>query len=184
MLAAPVVVRVVAALNPRAASPDTYSPPMRRLVGFLATGLDALADPGDGLRHRAVQPSFSTGDESVIHKSLGVLATAGLVLPVGSPSAGANQPARGRPNGRPAAGSAGPVEAMAQRFGVRHHRGAAGHRSGVRQPSNQLALNLSDAWKQSRGQGQTVVVIDTGCSRDPGCPMSKVAVTSSNPPTG
>ncbi len=56
VLAVLVVVWVFAALNPRAASPDTYSLPMRRLVGFLATGLDRLADSGDGLPHRAVQP--------------------------------------------------------------------------------------------------------------------------------
>ncbi len=36
---------IFAALNPRAASPDTYSLPMRRLVGFLATGLDASLIP-------------------------------------------------------------------------------------------------------------------------------------------
>ncbi|MDH6198530.1 type VII secretion integral membrane protein EccD [Mycobacterium frederiksbergense] len=45
VLAALVVVWLVAALNPRAASPDTYSLPMRRLVGFLATGLDASLIP-------------------------------------------------------------------------------------------------------------------------------------------
>ncbi|MGV0806321.1 type VII secretion integral membrane protein EccD [Mycolicibacterium setense] len=45
VLAALVVVWVVAAVNPRAASPDTYSLPMRRLVGFLATGLDASLIP-------------------------------------------------------------------------------------------------------------------------------------------
>lgn len=44
-LAALVVVLVVVALNPRAASPDTYSLPMRRLVGFLATALDASLIP-------------------------------------------------------------------------------------------------------------------------------------------
>ncbi|WKG04166.1 type VII secretion integral membrane protein EccD [Mycolicibacterium sp. HK-90] len=45
VLAALVVVWLVAALNPRAATPDTYSLPMRRLVGFLATGLDASLIP-------------------------------------------------------------------------------------------------------------------------------------------
>lgn len=44
-LAGLVVVWVVAVLNPRIASPDTYSLPMRRLVGFLATGLDASLIP-------------------------------------------------------------------------------------------------------------------------------------------
>ncbi|OHU00701.1 type VII secretion integral membrane protein EccD [Mycobacterium syngnathidarum] len=45
VLAALVVVWAVAALNPPVASPDTYSLPMRRLVGFLAAGLDASLIP-------------------------------------------------------------------------------------------------------------------------------------------
>ena len=36
---------VFAALVPRVASPDTYSLPMRRLVGFLASGVDASLIP-------------------------------------------------------------------------------------------------------------------------------------------
>lgn len=44
-LAGLTVVWVIAALFPRVASPDTYSLPMRRLVGFLASGVDASAIP-------------------------------------------------------------------------------------------------------------------------------------------
>lgn len=44
-LAALVLVWIVAALNPRVASPETYSLPMRRMVGFLATGIDASLIP-------------------------------------------------------------------------------------------------------------------------------------------
>lgn len=44
-LAVLVLVWIVAALNPKIASPDTYSLPMRRMVGFLATGLDASLIP-------------------------------------------------------------------------------------------------------------------------------------------
>jgi hypothetical protein len=44
-LAGLTVVWVVAALFPRVASPDTYSLPMRRLVGFLASGVDASLIP-------------------------------------------------------------------------------------------------------------------------------------------
>jgi type VII secretion integral membrane protein EccD len=44
-LAALVLVWIVAALNPRVAAPDTYSLPMRRMVGFLATGIDASLIP-------------------------------------------------------------------------------------------------------------------------------------------
>jgi type VII secretion integral membrane protein EccD len=44
-LAALTAVFVFAALVPRVASPDTYSLPMRRLVGFLASGVDASLIP-------------------------------------------------------------------------------------------------------------------------------------------
>jgi hypothetical protein len=36
---------IVVALNPRIAAPETYSLPMRRLVGFAATALDASLIP-------------------------------------------------------------------------------------------------------------------------------------------
>lgn len=45
VLAALVLVGVVAALNPQVADPQTYSLPMRRLVGFAATALDASLIP-------------------------------------------------------------------------------------------------------------------------------------------
>lgn len=44
-LAAVTIVWAIVALLPQVASPDTYSLPMRRLVGFLATGLDASLIP-------------------------------------------------------------------------------------------------------------------------------------------
>jgi len=44
-LAGLTAVFVFAALVPRVASPDTYSLPMRRLVGFLASGVDASLIP-------------------------------------------------------------------------------------------------------------------------------------------
>lgn len=44
-LAAVVLAWIVAALNPRVAAPETYSLPMRRMVGFLATGVDASLIP-------------------------------------------------------------------------------------------------------------------------------------------
>jgi type VII secretion integral membrane protein EccD len=44
-LAGLTIVWVIAALFPRVASPDTYSLPMRRLVGFLASGVDASLIP-------------------------------------------------------------------------------------------------------------------------------------------
>jgi hypothetical protein len=36
---------VVVALNPRIASPESYSLPLRRLLGFVAAGLDASLIP-------------------------------------------------------------------------------------------------------------------------------------------
>jgi type VII secretion integral membrane protein EccD len=45
VLAALVLVWVVVALNPPIASPDSYSLPLRRLVGFVASGIDASLIP-------------------------------------------------------------------------------------------------------------------------------------------
>jgi ESX secretion system protein EccD len=45
VLVALALVWVVVALNPGIASPDSYSLPLRRLVGFLAAGLDASLIP-------------------------------------------------------------------------------------------------------------------------------------------
>lgn len=45
VLAALVLVWVVVALNPRIASPESYSLPLRRLLGFVAAGLDASLIP-------------------------------------------------------------------------------------------------------------------------------------------
>jgi type VII secretion integral membrane protein EccD len=45
VLAALVLVLVVVALNPRIASPDSYSLPLRRLLGFAASGLDGSLIP-------------------------------------------------------------------------------------------------------------------------------------------
>ncbi|MBU9762657.1 type VII secretion-associated serine protease mycosin [Mycobacterium sp. TNTM28] len=105
----------------------------------------------------------------MIHKSLGVLATAGLVLLVGSPQAGAVVPPEVDPQIAPPAGSAGPVEAMAKRSECVTTTAMPGTDPGAVNP-NQVALNLSDAWKQSRGQGQTVAVIDTGVQPGPRLP--------------
>lgn len=105
----------------------------------------------------------------MIHKSLGVLATTSLVLLVGSPSAGAISPPAVDPQVAPPAGSAGPMGAMAQRSACVTTGVLPGTDPGSVNP-NQLALNLSDAWKQSRGQGQTVAVIDTGVQPGPRLP--------------
>lgn len=105
----------------------------------------------------------------MIHKSLGVVATAGLVLLVSSLSAGAISPPEVDPQIAPPAGSAGPVEAMTQRSACATTGVLPGSDPGAVNP-NQLALNLSGAWKHSRGQGQTVAVIDTGVQPGPRLP--------------
>jgi hypothetical protein len=45
VLAALVSAWVVVALSPAIASPETYSLPLRRLVGFVASGIDASLIP-------------------------------------------------------------------------------------------------------------------------------------------
>ncbi len=105
----------------------------------------------------------------MIQKSLGVLATAGVVLLVSSPSAGAIGPPEVDAQVAPPAGNAGPVEAMTQRSACVTTGVMPGTDPGAVNP-NQLALNLSGAWKQSRGQGQTVAVIDTGVQPGPRLP--------------
>jgi len=45
VLAALVLAWVVVALNPPIASPDSYSLPVRRLLGFVASGIDASLIP-------------------------------------------------------------------------------------------------------------------------------------------
>ena len=44
------------------------------------------------------------------------------------------------------------------------------HRSRCAPRPNQLALNLSEAWRHCRGEGQTVAVIDTGVQPGPRLP--------------
>jgi len=45
VLAALVVAWVIVALNPQIASPESYSLPLRRLLGFVASGIDASLIP-------------------------------------------------------------------------------------------------------------------------------------------
>lgn len=105
----------------------------------------------------------------MIQKSLGVLATAGLVLLMGCPSAGAISPPEVDPQVGPPPGTAGPVQPMMQRGECTTTTTMPGTDPGAVSP-NQLALNLSGAWQQSRGEGQTVAVIDTGVQPGPRLP--------------
>lgn len=105
----------------------------------------------------------------MIQKSLGVLGTAGLVLMIGCPSAGAVTPPVLDPQVAPPAGSTGPAVPMTQRSACLTTGVRPGTDPGLVSP-NQLALNLSGAWQQSRGEGQTVAVIDTGVRPGPRLP--------------
>ncbi|ABK71297.1 type VII secretion system ESX-3 serine protease mycosin MycP3 [Mycolicibacterium smegmatis] len=105
----------------------------------------------------------------MIHKSLGVVATAGLVLLIGCPSAGAVSPPQVDPQIAPPPGTAGPAQPMMQRSECITTSVLPGTDPGAVSP-NQLALNLSGAWQHSRGAGQTVAVIDTGVQPGPRLP--------------
>ena len=66
---------VVVALNPRIASPDSYSLPLRRLLGFVAAGLDASLIPVMAY----LVGLFSLGAQSMMRAGLACL-TATLAL--------------------------------------------------------------------------------------------------------
>ncbi|MBI3224128.1 MAG: type VII secretion-associated serine protease mycosin [Mycolicibacterium cosmeticum] len=69
----------------------------------------------------------------------------------------------------PPAGSAGPVQTMSLRTPCVTTGVLPGSDSAAVNP-NQLTLNLSGAWQYSRGEGQTVAVIDTGVHPGPRLP--------------
>ena len=88
---------------------------------------------------------------------------------VACPAAGAVSPPAVDAQVAPPPGAVGPVQPMAQRGACTTTGVLAGTDPGAVSP-NQLALNLSDAWKHSRGEGQTVAVIDTGVQPGPRLP--------------
>jgi membrane-anchored mycosin MYCP len=97
---------------------------------------------------------------------LGVIGAVALLI---SPSAGAITPPAVDDQIAPPSGAAGPVQAMALRSPCVTTGVLPGGDPAAVNP-NQLALNLSDAWKYSRGDGQTVAVIDTGVHPGPRLP--------------
>lgn len=102
-------------------------------------------------------------------KTLGVLATAGLVVLMACPPAAAISPPEVDPQVGPPAGSTGPAVPMAQRSACVTTGVLPGTDPAAISP-NQLALNLPGAWQHSRGEGQTVAVIDTGVQPGPRLP--------------
>jgi membrane-anchored mycosin MYCP len=96
-------------------------------------------------------------------------ALAAVVLLVTAPVAGAVDPPVADPAAPPPPGSVGPTGGMAQRSecvttGIRAGTDPAAV------PANQTMLNLSGASAYSRGEGQTVAIIDTGVHPGPRLP--------------
>ena len=85
------------------------------------------------------------------------------------PAAGAISPPQVDPQAPPPSGAAGPVAPMSQRGACLTTGVLPGSDPGAVNP-NQLALNLSGAWRYGRGDGQTVAVIDTGVRPGPRLP--------------
>ncbi|MGV0836217.1 type VII secretion-associated serine protease mycosin [Mycolicibacterium thermoresistibile] len=96
-------------------------------------------------------------------------AAALAVLLIGAPTAGAITPPEVDPQAAPPAGSPGPVQPMAQRSACVSSAVLPGTDAAAVNP-NQSALNLPDAWRYSRGEGQAVAVIDTGIQPGPRLP--------------
>lgn len=105
----------------------------------------------------------------MIRKNLGVAAVSAVVALIGCPPAGAISPPVVDPQAGPPPGSAGPLQPMMQRTACSTTAVMPGTDPGA-VSVNQLALNLSGAWQHSRGEGQTVAVIDTGVQPGPRLP--------------
>ena len=113
------------------------------------------------------------GSEQVTAQTLrrgtAALAAVLAVAAVGCPAAGAITPPEVDAGTAPPSGTAGPVQAMAQRGTCTVTGVIPGTDPGVVSP-NQLTLDLAEAWRHSRGDGQTVAVIDTGVQPGPRLP--------------
>jgi membrane-anchored mycosin MYCP len=101
--------------------------------------------------------------------TLAVLTVPLAVAVVACPAAAAITPPQVDPATVPPSGSAGPVQPMSQRAPCVAGAVLPGTDPGVVSP-NQLTLNLSDAWRYSRGDGQVVAVLDTGVRPGPRLP--------------
>jgi membrane-anchored mycosin MYCP len=105
----------------------------------------------------------------VIRTAAACVATAAAVAVVGCPAAAAISRPAVDPQMPPPSGTPGPTQPMAQSSPCTATTVLPGSDPGAASP-NQLALNLSLAWRQSRGEGQTVAVIDTGVQPGPRLP--------------
>lgn len=96
-------------------------------------------------------------------------AVAAAVLLAVAPSAWAISPPEVDPNFEPPPGSTGPETPMAQR-GECVTTAATPDFDSAAVPAAQSMLNLAGAWRFSRGEGQTVAVLDTGVTPGPRLP--------------
>lgn len=104
-----------------------------------------------------------------VRRGTAVLAAVLAVATVGCPAAGAITPPEVDGAAAPPPGTAGPLQAMAQR-GACSVTGAIPGTDPAAVSPNQLTLDLAEAWRYSRGDGQTVAVIDTGVQTGPRLP--------------
>ena len=97
-----------------------------------------------------------------------VVTTLGLLATAGAP-AGAVAPPQVDPEVAPPTASAGPVQPMAQRSECTGAGVLPGSDPGA-VTTAQASLDLGEAWRHSRGDGQLVAVIDTGVTPGPRLP--------------
>jgi membrane-anchored mycosin MYCP len=105
----------------------------------------------------------------VIRRGIAVLAATFAVVLLSTPSVGAVAPPEVDAQAAPPPGTPGPPQPMAQRSPCVATGVMQGTDPGLPSP-NQLALNLSEAWEHTRGEGQAVAVIDTGVQPGPRLP--------------
>lgn len=105
----------------------------------------------------------------MIRRVIAVLAATFAVVLLSAPSVGAVAPPEVDAQAVPPPGNPGPPQPMAQRSACVNTGVMPGTDPGVASP-NQLTLNLAEAWQHSRGDGQTVAVIDTGVQPGPRLP--------------
>jgi membrane-anchored mycosin MYCP len=105
----------------------------------------------------------------VIRRVIATLVAVVAVLAVSGAPASAVNPPKVDAGAAPPPGDAGPPQPMAQRGACVSTGVIPGTDPRAASP-NQLALNLTEAWRHSRGDGQTVAVIDTGVQPGPRLP--------------
>jgi membrane-anchored mycosin MYCP len=104
-----------------------------------------------------------------LRTGVSTLAVSLAVAMTSCPAAGAVTPPTVPADATPPSGTAGPVQPMTQRGQCITAAVFPGTEPGAVNPNTAL-FNLSGAWRYSRGEGQTVAVIDTGVRPGPRLP--------------